>query len=158
VKALILMAGALAAIVAGQAATPYEKWLNEDVTYIIDDRERAAFEKLTTGPEREKFIEQFWQRRGTAAKEDHYRRIAYANQRFRTPTGRPGWLTDRGRMYIVYGPPDEIESHPSGGQTISFPYDVWMYHRVEGIGNNLTFTFVDRMRAGDYRLAPGNSR
>ena len=91
-------------------------------------------------------------------KEEHYRRIAYANERFRAPSGRPGWQTDRGHMYIVYGPADEIESHPSGGAQISYPFEVWMYRHVEGIGDNLTVMFVDRMRTGDYRLAPGNAR
>src|SRR5688500_1776914 len=139
--------------------SPYEAWLNQDVVYIIADEERAAFQKLTSDDELQKFIEQFWLRRdptpGTTQnefKEEHYRRIAYANVRFGT-TGRSGWRTDRGRMYIVYGPPDEIESHPSGrGPTVA-PFEVWKYRYVEGIGNDLYFTFVDRMRTGDYRLA-----
>ncbi|MEX2260963.1 MAG: GWxTD domain-containing protein, partial [Bryobacteraceae bacterium] len=144
--------------------SPYVKWLNEDVAYIITDEERAAFQKLMTKEQREKFIEQFWLRRdptpGTGEnelKEEHYRRIGYANKRFRT-SGRPGWQTDRGRMYIPYGPPDEIESHPSGGGQTVYPFEIWKYRYVEGIGNNVSFTFVDRTRTGDYRLAPGNAR
>jgi GWxTD domain-containing protein len=145
-------------------ASPYVKWLNEDVAYLITDEERAAFQKLATNEEREKFIEQFWLRRdttpGTARnefKEEHYRRIAYANERFGR-SGRSGWQTDRGQMYIVYGPPDEIESHPSGGAQTLYPFEVWKYWYLEGIGNNLYFTFIDRTRTGDYRLAPGNAR
>src|SRR5690348_14732933 len=99
--------------------TPYRKWLNEDVTYIITDEEKAAFKRLQTDEEREQFIEQFWLRRDPTPdtaenefKEEHYRRIAYANERY--ASGIPGWKTDRGRIYITFGPPDENESHPSG--------------------------------------------
>ena len=89
------------------------------MAYIITDAERNAFKSLQSDPELEHFIEQFWQRRdptpGTVEnefKEEHYRRIAYANDHF--AGGIPGWKTDRGRIYITYGPPDEKESHPSG--------------------------------------------
>ena len=169
VGSLVLVVTAAAALVAWQPAgragsSPYLKWLNEDVVYIIGDEERAAYENLKTNEEREKFIEQFWQRRDPApgtpeneAKQEHYRRIAYANKRFPT-SAREGWQTDRGHMYIVYGPPDEIESHPGGGGVIRFPHEVWKYRHVEGIGNNLFFTFIDRMRTGDFRLAPGSAR
>jgi GWxTD domain-containing protein len=144
--------------------SPYDKWLNQEVVYIIDDDERAAFQKLTADEERKKFIEQFWLRRdptpGTTAnefKEEHYHRIAYSNERFWTASGRPGWQTDRGHMYIVYGPPDEIESHPSGGVD-SPPSEIWLYRHVEGIGDNLFITFIDPTKKGDYHLAPGNAR
>ena len=100
--------------------TPYKQWLNEDVTYIISPEERNAFGQLATNEEREQFIEQFWLRRSSNPdlpdnefKEEHYRRIAYANEHY--ASGIPGWKTDRGHMYIVWGPPDEIESHPTGG-------------------------------------------
>jgi GWxTD domain-containing protein len=145
--------------------SPYARWLNEDVVYIATEEERTAFQKLASEEERKMFIEQFWRRRdptpGTPKnefQEEHYRRIAYANQRFRTGSGTAGWRTDRGRMYIVYGPPDEIESHPSGGDPIRYPYEMWKYRHVEGVGNNLYFTFIDRTRTGDYRLAPGAAR
>ncbi len=146
---------------AAAADSPYFRWLNQDVVYIIADEERAAFEKLTTDAERNEFIAQFWKRRDPKPdtpqnefKEEHYRRIAYANDRFRTRSGRPGWQTDRGHMYIVYGPPDELESHP-GGAGSRYPYEIWLYHHVQGVGNNVTITFIDRMATGDYRLAPG---
>jgi GWxTD domain-containing protein len=143
-------------------ASPYVRWLNEDVVYIITDEERAAFQRLVTDEEREKFIEQFWQRREPVPaknefKAEHYRRIMYANQRFRTASGRPGWQTDRGHMYIVYGPPDEIEVHPRRVAQTPSSVEVWMYHHVEGIGDNRTVTFIDRTGTGDYRLAPGNA-
>jgi GWxTD domain-containing protein len=146
------------------ARSSYSKWLDEDVVYIIDDAERAAFQNLTTNPERDEFIAQFWQRRNPTPgspqnkfKEEHYRRIAYANKRFRTESGAPGWRTDRGHMYIVYGPPDEIDDHAKGQQK-AFATDGWLYHHIDGIGDNVSFTFVDRSGAGDFHLAPESAR
>lgn len=148
--------------------TPYRKWLNEDVAYIITDEERAAFKKLQTDEEREQFIEQFWLRRDPTPdtvenefKEEHYRRIAYANEHF--ASGIPGWKTDRGRIYITFGPPDEIESHPSGGtyerppeegggETSTFPFEQWRYRYIEDIGTNIIIEFVDPTMSGEYRM------
>lgn len=145
-------------------ASAYSKWLNEDVVYIIDDAERAAFQTLAAKEERDKFIEQFWERRNpspgsptNAFKVEHYRRIAFANQHFRTVSGAPGWQTDRGHIYIVYGPPDEIDSHPSTAQK-PIGVEVWTYRHVEGVGDNDSITFVDRTGRGDYHLAPSNAR
>jgi len=148
--------------------TPYRKWLNEDVAYIITDEERSAWKRLSTDEEREQFIEQFWLRRDPTPdtveneyKEEHYRRIAYANERF--ASGIPGWKTDRGRIYITFGPPDEIESHPSGGTyerpieegggtTSTFPFEKWRYRWIEGIGTDVIIEFVDPTMTGEYRM------
>jgi GWxTD domain-containing protein len=148
--------------------SPYRKWLNEDVSYIITDEERAAFKRLQTDEEREQFIENFWLRRDPTPdtvenefKEEHYRRIAYANEHF--ASGIPGWKTDRGRIYIVYGPPDEIEDHSSGGfyerppeegggETSTYPFQQWRYRYVEGIGNNVVLEFVDPTMTGEFHL------
>ena len=148
--------------------TPYRKWLNEDVAYIITDEERAAFKRLQTDEEREQFIESFWMRRDPTPdsienefKEEHYRRIAYANERY--ASGIPGWKTDRGRIYIMYGPPDENESHPSGGTyerppeegggtTSTFPFEKWRYRYIEGIGTDIIIEFVDPTMTGEYRM------
>jgi GWxTD domain-containing protein len=148
--------------------TPYRKWLNEDVAYIITDEERAAFKRLQTDEEREQFIEQFWLRRDPTPdtvenefKEEHYRRIAYANEHY--ASGIPGWKTDRGRIYITYGPPDEIEAHPSGGsyerppeegggETSTFPFEQWRYRYIEGIGTNIIIEFVDPTMSGEYHM------
>jgi len=148
--------------------TPYRKWLNEDVTYIITDEERKAFRNLNTDEEREQFIEQFWLRRDPSPdsqenefKEEHYRRIAYANERY--ASGIPGWKTDRGRIYITFGPPDENESHPSGGTyerpfeegggtTSTFPFEKWRYRWIEGIGSDIIIEFVDPTMTGEYRM------
>lgn len=143
---------------------PYLAWLNHDVAYIIEDREREAFLKLTTQDERNQFIEHFWLRRDPAPgtpenefKAEHYRRIAYANDRFATNSNRLGWTTDRGRIYIVYGPPDEIESHFDGGR-LPFPYEEWRYRYLEGAGSDVFLTFIDKSRTGDYRISPGPRR
>jgi GWxTD domain-containing protein len=148
--------------------TPYKKWLNEDVTYIITDEEKQAWKRLSTDDERQQFIEQFWLRRDPTPdteeneyKEEHYRRIAYANERF--ASGIPGWKTDRGRIYIVYGPPDEIESHPSGGTyerpfeegggtTSTYPFEKWRYRYIDGIGNDVNIEFVDTTMSGEYHM------
>ena len=144
------------------------KWLDEDVAYIITDEEKAAFKALKTDEEREQFIEQFWLRRDPTPetienefKEDHYSRIAYANERFQS--GKPGWKTDRGRIYILYGKPTEIESHPAGGQyerpfeegggsTSTYPFETWRYRYIEGIGNEVILEFVDPTMSGEYHL------
>ena len=133
----------------------YSKWLHEDVGYIIDQSERAAFLRLATNEERDKFVVQFWERRNPTPgapnkfKEEHYRRFAYTNQHF--ASGVPGWQTDRGHIYILYGPPDELEAHPHA----AVPNEVWLYHHVPGVGDNATITFVDSTGRGDYRLSPG---
>ncbi len=138
------------------------KWLDEEVNYIITTEERTAFKRLTTDEERDQFIEGFWERRNpypgfleNLFEEHFYRRIAYANDEFSTT--EPGWGTDRGRMFIVYGFPDEIDPHPSGGtlptnQRVAFPFEIWRYHCLEPFGKNITEVFTDPSSSGDYHL------
>lgn len=147
----------------GTTPSSYSKWLDEDVVYIIDDAERGAFLQLTTDQQRNQFIEQFWERRNPTPgsstnrfKQEHYRRIAYADQHFGTASGEAGWRTDRGHVLIVYGPPDEIESHPKGPDK-PFPTQIWMYRHIEGVGDNEFITFIDRTGRGDFQFAPGNA-
>ena len=146
----------------------YKKWLDEDVRWIITDEERSAFRQLSNDEERDQFIEAFWQRRDPTPdtienefKEEHYRRIAYSNEHF--AAGIPGWKTDRGRMYIMYGPADEVESHPSGGtyerpmeegggSTSTYPFEDWRYRYIEGIGQEVIIEFVDTCMCGDYHM------
>jgi GWxTD domain-containing protein len=138
--------------------TPYNKWLTEDVAYIITDEERAAFVKLTSDAERENFIDQFWKRRDPTPdteeneyREEHYRRIAYANEHFAGSIA--GWRTDRGRTYIVYGPPDEIDDHSSGGGTDKpYPYQQWRYRYIDGVGTNVIMEFADQDGSGDFHM------
>jgi GWxTD domain-containing protein len=134
----------------------YKRWLNEDVIYIITKEEKEAFLDLKSDEERQHFIDQFWARRNpdpgskdNTFKEEHYRRLAYANRRF--ASGIPGWKTDRGRIYIMYGRPDEIESHLQRGEG-EFPYELWFYRHIEGIGDKVTVEFVDKAGTGDYRI------
>ena len=152
---------------------PYKKWLDEDVAWIITDEERAAFKQLSNDEERDQFIEAFWQRRDPTPdteeneyKEDHYARIAYANEHF--PAGIPGWKTDRGRIYIMFGKADEVESHPSGGtyerpmeegggSTSTFPFETWRYRYLEGIGQEVIIEFVDTCMCGDYHMTMDRS-
>ncbi|HXX27703.1 MAG TPA: GWxTD domain-containing protein [Terriglobales bacterium] len=146
----------------------YKKWLDEDVVYIITDEERKAFRQLSNDEERDQFIEAFWQRRNpnpdseeNEYKEEHYRRIEYANEHF--AAGVPGWKTDRGRIYIMYGAADEIDSHPSGGtyerpmeegggETSTFPFEDWRYRYIEGIGQEVIIEFVDTCMCGEYHM------
>jgi len=156
-----------------ELSKPYKKWLDEDVVYIITDEERAAFRQLSNDEERDNFIEAFWQRRDPTPdteeneyKEEHYQRIAYANEHF--AAGVPGWKTDRGRIYIVFGKPDEIDSHPSGGtyerpmeegggETSTFPFEDWRYRYIEGIGQEVIVEFVETCMCGEYHMTMDRS-
>jgi GWxTD domain-containing protein len=151
-----------------ELGSPYKIWLDNDVPYIITDAERETFLKLSTNEERENFIENFWLRRDPTPdtpenefKEEHFRRIAYANEHF--ASGQPGWKTDRGRIYIIWGKPDDIEAHPSGGaynrtpeegggSTSTFPFETWTYNYLEGIGNNVKLEFLDKSGTNEYKL------
>jgi GWxTD domain-containing protein len=147
----------------------YKKWLDEDASLIITDDERSVFKSLKNDEERESFIEQFWNRRNpepgssyNSFKEEHYRRIAYANEHF--ASGIPGWRSDRGRMYIIHGKPDDLETHPTGGpynrpfnegggQTTTYPFEKWVYRHIDGVGDGIELEFVDKSMSGEYRLA-----
>ena len=148
----------------------FSKWLKEDVTYIITSEERSVFEKLSADSEKENFIEQFWRRRDTDPatqfnefQTEHYRRVAYANEQYRN-AGIPGWKTDRGRIYITFGPPTSTDTyaaganyyrelHEGGGQTKVYPMEKWFYNHIEGIDSGVEIEFVDRSMTGDYRIA-----
>ncbi|HMS08359.1 MAG TPA: GWxTD domain-containing protein, partial [Pyrinomonadaceae bacterium] len=147
----------------------YKRWLDQDVPYIITKEERRAFNALQTDEERENFIENFWRRRDpnpdteeNEFREEYYERIAYANERF--TSGIPGWRTDRGRIYIAWGKPDSIESRPAGGAydrpayegggtTTTYPFEVWFYRHLDGVGDGVEIEFVDPTGTGEYRLA-----
>lgn len=152
-----------------EALDHYKKWLKQDVVYIITDAEKDVFQKLTTPEEMEQFVEQFWLRRdrdprtpNNEFREEHYRRIAYANEHF--PSGDPGWMTDRGRVYIIHGEPDEKVSRPDGGAyvrpihegggtTSVYPFEKWRYRYLEGLGSDIELEFVDKTNTGAYTLA-----
>lgn len=147
----------------------YKDWLEKDVTYVITDEERRAFKKLATDDERERFIEEFWRRRDpdpdtdeNEFKEEYYERIAYANEHF--ASGIPGWKSDRGRIWIMYGKPDERETHPmggnyerpsyeGGGSTSTYAFESWFYRYLPGVGSGVEIEFVDPTGSGEYRIA-----
>ncbi len=155
--------------VKAERADAYARWVNEDVAPIITEAERRAFEKLTTNEEREQFIKIFWGRRDpdpdteeNEYREHYYERIAYANEHF--SSGKPGWKTDRGRIYIKFGKPDDVESHPAGGSyqrpayegggsTATYPFEKWFYRYLPGVGSGIEIEFVDPSGSGEYRIA-----
>lgn len=152
----------------GELKGEYKKWVDEDVRWIITDEELAAFKSLGNDEERDQFIENFWLRRNpnpdspeNEYREEHYARIAYTNEHF--AAGKPGWRTDRGHIYIAYGKPDSIDSHPSGGNyerpmeegggsTATYPFEIWHYRYIEGVGDNIDVEFVDSCMCGDYHM------
>ena len=152
----------------GELHGVYKKWVDEDVRWIITDQEMQAFKSLSNDEERDQFIEQFWLRRNpnpdspeNEYREEHYQRIAYANEHF--AAGKAGWKTDRGHIYIAYGKPDSIDSHPSGGNyerpmeegggnTSTFPFEIWHYRYLQGVGDNIDIEFVDTCMCGDYHM------
>lgn len=151
-----------------KAENSYKKWRDEDVADIITEEELSAFNKLTNDAERDNFIEAFWRRRDPTPdteenefKEEHYRRRAYADEHF--SAGMPGSKTDRGRIYIIHGAPDSIDSHPmggpyqrqaedGGGQTSTFPFEIWRYRNIDGIGQEIEIEFVDTCGCGAYHI------
>ena len=176
---ILLLGPAFSAMPVGQKVDPdvrreesedyFKNWLERDAVYIITDEEKSVFAQLTTEDEKERFIEQFWRRRDTDPrtainefKEEHYRRIAYANERFHS--GKEGWRSDRGRVYIIHGEPAEIETYAAGsfydrefeqggGQTTVYAFERWRYRHLEGIGDDIELEFVDSSFTGDYHLA-----
>lgn len=151
-----------------EAGNYLKKWPQQEVPYIIASEEEDAFKKLKTDEEREQFIEAFWNRRDPSPdtfdneyKEQYYRRIVESNEKF--TSGIPGWKTDRGRIYIMHGPADEVETHAmggtyirdtaeGGGRTNTFPFERWRYRHIDGMGNNIILEFVDSSMSGEYRL------
>ncbi len=147
----------------------YKRWIDQDVAYVITPEEKKAWKKLITDEEREQFIENFWRRRDpdpdteeNEYREEFYERIAYANEHY--TSGIPGWKTDRGRIYITFGKPDEIESHPSGGNydrpsyegggsTTTYPFEIWFYRHLDNVGEGVEIEFVDPTGSGEYRIA-----
>jgi GWxTD domain-containing protein len=143
-------------------------WLRNVVPDIITEQERRAFLELGTEEERDQFKEIFWRDRNpdpespiNPAREEHYRRLAYADEHF--ASGIPGRKTDRGHIYIIWGPPDEIESHPTGGtydrspqqgggSSTAHPWELWRYRHLEGIGENIEIEFVDTSGSGEYHI------
>ena len=151
-----------------ELASQGDDWLGNIVPDIITEQERHAFLELGTEEEREEFKEIFWRNRNpdpespiNPVREEHYRRLAYADEHF--ASGIPGRKTDRGHIYIIWGPPDEIESHPTGGtyerspeqgggSSTAYAWELWRYRHLEGIGENIEIEFVDPSGSGEYHI------
>jgi len=149
---------------------PYRAWIEEDVRWIILPDELSSYLALKSDHERMQFIEKFWERRNPESgggenkfKEEHYRRLAYSNQHFAAKG--PGWRSDRGRVYIVYGKPDSIDAHPSAGVGGTHAFEVWHYAALHANGaldaappgagaRNADLNFVDTCNCGEYKLSP----
>jgi GWxTD domain-containing protein len=122
-------------------------------------RGEGDFRKLSTDKQRDDFVVAFWERRNPIPgssenkfKEEHYRRLAYANTHF--AAGVPGWKTDRGRMYIMFGPPDKVERHLRSGsvQKDAFNTEERHWEYIEGIGRDVIIRFVDTCGCGEYQI------
>lgn len=162
---LIALSTCLAPVLLGLPQTPvkikdlpekYKHWIEEEVFYIITDMEKEVFLQLQTDTERDFYIEAFWRQRdptvGTElneVKEEHYRRLNHANRRFRG-SGRPGWKTDRGKVYILLGEPKDVRVYR--GSDIYFPAEAWYYQgiRLPGLPAAFQLLFYQKGRVGDY--------
>jgi GWxTD domain-containing protein len=136
----------------------YRVWLEDEVFYIITPREKSVFLALTTDRERDLFIEAFWKHRdptpGTDANEfkvEHYRRLEYANKRFRG-YGKPGWKTDRGKIYVLLGEP--MSRREFNGQETYYAAQIWSYQGIHGFGLPEAFNllFFQKNGGGDFIL------
>lgn len=139
-------------------APKYKAWLEDEVVYLITPRERQVFLDLASDRERDLFIESFWRHRDDSPeternefREEHFKRIAYANGHF-IGSGRPGWKTDRGKIYIILGPPRSIR--PYGGTDAVLPCEVWSYQglAIPGVPNEFDLLFFQKNHIGDYVL------
>jgi GWxTD domain-containing protein len=157
----------------GQTVSGQPEWLDY-VSFIITDQEKRAYQQLTNNQQRQGFITNFWLARdptpGTPANEfneEYDRRLAYANEHFSTQTGIPGARTDRARVYIMNGPPDEFTvgstisgSYIGTGQgnnftvtsSSAFPSEIWRYRHLDGTGSSVVYVFVDKQKNGEYTL------
>ncbi len=137
----------------------YKTWLEEEVFYIISPREKSVFQQLNSDRERDLFIEAFWNQRDPTPnsptnefKQEHYRRINYANQFFGRSTAKPGWRTDRGRIYIILGEPRDILRTSERSEL--HPTETWFYQGLTQLGLPPAFhlIFYRRGATGEYRL------
>ena len=161
----LMLAGLCLPVISGQKKPElkmpeqYRLWLEEEVVYIITPKEREVFLKLETDRERDIFTEAFWRQRdptpGTPQnefKEEHYKRLAYADQYYGRGTSRPGWMTDMGRVYIILGPPQNIEDH--SGINDVYPTQIWFYmgDPSYGLPTGFHIIFFKKHGTGEYVL------
>ncbi|HEX8370717.1 MAG TPA: GWxTD domain-containing protein [Pyrinomonadaceae bacterium] len=143
---------------AGDNKKTFKQWLEKDARYIITENEKEVARNLKTEADQEQFVENFWRRRDpdpeteiNEFKEEYYDRIAYADEHF--PSGIPGWKTDRGKIYILYGKPDRIEKgRAEFEENENVPFEKWFYRQITGIGSDVRLTFIDPTESLEFRL------
>jgi len=149
----------VALALSGQMSDPHQKWIEEEVVYIVTDREKEVFLELQTVEERVRFIEAFWARRDpnpatplNELREEHYKRIDYANQFLGRDTFRPGWRTDRGRFHILLGEPKTIERFSGGNEIVDS--ELWFYQGggERGLPGAFFLLFFQRDGVGEFEL------
>ncbi|RPJ37419.1 MAG: GWxTD domain-containing protein, partial [Deltaproteobacteria bacterium] len=137
----------------------YKKWLEEDVVYLTTPMEKQVFLQLESDRERDLFVNAFWKQRDPITltdhnefKDEHYRRIEYANKQFGRLSSLPGWKTDRGRIYISIGPPLTINRYE--GFSSIYPVEVWNYQGMAeyGLPDMFRIVFYRKFGSGDYVL------
>jgi GWxTD domain-containing protein len=155
----MMFAVLLALALPGEMSDAHRKWIEEDVVYIVTDREKEVFRELQTVEERDRFIDAFWTRRDpnpatpvNEFREEHYKRIDYANQFLGRDTFRPGWRTDRGRYYILLGEPKTIERFSGGNEIVDS--ELWFYQGggERGLPGAFFLLFFQRDGVGEFDL------
>jgi len=132
-----------------------EPELDREFTFAIyesTEDEEHRFKELSGVESKSTFLEEFWKRRPEGLRKEYLERVAYSNQNLRV-LGREGYKTDRGRVHVVYGPPDDIERHPN--EPDSKPYEIWSYNNIQG---GVIFVFVQRISGGQYELVHSTHR
>lgn len=138
----------------------YSRWLNEEVNYIVTSAEKKEFVALATDAERDHFIENFWSIRNpnrnsrqNAYKDEHYKRLLYANEHFGRQSNTPGWNTDMGRSYILFGAPQSRGQYRGYGGL--YPVELWFYSNDTGspaLPPFFTLMFFIPEDVGEYRF------
>ena len=124
------------------------RWLR----YEANDRERSNFEQLSGADAKRKFLSDFWRGRPAGKRDEYLARVAVANQTMRAGA-KDGFRTDRGRVLIMYGNPDDVDRHPN--EIDSRPYEIWSYNNIQG---GVIFVFVQRTAGAEYELVHSTHR
>jgi GWxTD domain-containing protein len=158
VMALLLCPPAATAAKHSQLPPRYEHWLDQEVNYLITNQERTTFLGLATDQDRDRFIESFWAIRNpdpnspsNTFREEHYRRLEYANTHYGLPSAGNGWRTDRGMVYITLGPPQQKRSYPN--TKYLEPLETWFYQDPgSALAPYFSVLFFQPSPAEDFRI------
>jgi GWxTD domain-containing protein len=157
-----LVASTGRSVMASEYATMTEEEVDKEfdqTRYISTKQELDHYRNLKGVDAKRQAMFDFWSKRDDGkngsmneAKQEHFKRIEYSNANFRSGQ-KEGWKTDRGRVYVMYGPPDEVERHVNEIDTK--PYEIWQYHSLQG---GVEFIFGDRTGFSDYVLLHSTHR